>query len=116
MLTVKPDLNNENSEVKSLNAFLDDAPCGLVRFRLNGYIIVIIELIPIPEDPRHIDMPTYQILDTLMRALGSYGLNHACYYVECDNLMLYPTLESLRFGMKDGRMKSDLSKILRHSH
>ena len=120
MLVVKPDPKNEQNTTKALNAFLDDVPCGFVRFHLNGYIIVVEELLPIPADPKNIDKPTYAILDTIIRALGSYGLNHSCFYLECENPMLYPTLEELRFSMKDGIMKStlkdDLSKILNHSH
>ena len=115
MLVVKPDPNNEHNEIKALNAFLDDEPCGYVRFRHNGYILVICELIPMT-DPETLDKPTYAILDTIIRALGSYGLNHSCYYVECDNPLLYPTLQAVRFSMKDGVMKSDLSKILNHHH
>ncbi len=114
MLVVKPHPENEKNTIKELTAFLDDQPCGYVRFHLNGYIIVIDELLPIPEDPSEPDEHTYAILDTIIRALGSYGLNRSCYYVECENPVLDPTLLSLRFSMKDGRMKSDLSKILNH--
>ena len=116
MLTVKPDVKNEQSESKALNAFLDDAPCGFIRFHHRGYIIVVDELLPLPGDPKNIDQPTYAILDTIIRAIGSYGLNHSCYYFECENPVLYPTLQALRFSIKDGVAKSDLSKILNHPH
>ena len=115
MLVVKPDPKNENNDVKALNAFLDGEPCGYVRFYHNGYIIVITELIPMT-DPDHLDKDTFAVLDTIIRALGSYGLNHSCFYVECDNPVLYPTLQTVRFAMKDGIMKSDLSKLLNHQH
>ncbi len=115
MLVIKPDPNNENNEIKALNAFLDDTPCGYVRFYHRGYILVITELIPLT-DPQSLDNATYVILDTIIRALGSYGLNHSCFYVECENPALYPTLVTVRFSMKDGIMKSDLSKILNHQH
>lgn len=116
MLVVKPDPKNESSEIKALNAFLDGAPCGYIRFHHNGYILVVDELLPLPADPKNMDRATYGILDTIIRALGSYGLNHSCFYLESENPVLYPTLEALRFSMKDGRMKSDLSKILNHHH
>ena len=116
MLVVKPDPKNEQSEQKALNAFLDDAPCGYIRFHHRGYIIVVDELLPLPEDPERIDKSTYAILDTIIRAIGSYGLNHSCYYYECMDPVLFPTLEALRFTVKDGMAKSDLSKILNHSH
>nr|WP_316622711.1 hypothetical protein [uncultured Ruminococcus sp.] len=115
MLVVKPDPKNENSDVKALNAFLDGEPCGYVRFYHKGYILVITELIPMT-DPDHLDKDTFAVLDTIIRALGSYGLNHSCFYVECDNPVLYPTLQTVRFAMKDGIMKSDLSKLLNHQH
>lgn len=114
MLVVKPDPNNENNDVKALNATLDDTPCGYVRFRQNGYILEITELLPLPEDPQAIDRPTYVILDAILRALGSYGLNHSCYYLTCDNPVLYPTLSALRFAPEGGVMKSNLSKLLSH--
>lgn len=116
MLIVKPDPKNENNESKALNAFLDDTPCGFIRFHHRGYILVVEELLPLPEDPKNINKETYAILDTIIRALGSYGLNHSCYYLECENPVLFPTLEALRFSMKDGMMKSDLSKILNHCY
>lgn len=118
MLVVKPDPNNSEYEIKTLNAWLDDTPCGYIRFRLRGYIIVITELLPLLGDPLtgEPDDDLYPVLDTIIRALGSYGLNHSCYYVECENPALYPTLEQLRFSLKDGVMKSDLSRILNRCH
>ena len=123
MLIVKPDPNNSGNEIKALNAFIDDTPCGYIRFRLRGYIIVITELLPLlGDDPMGgaslgaDDGELYGILDTIIRALGSYGLNHSCYYVECDNPVLYPTLGRLRFAMKDGMMKSNLQMILKGCH
>lgn len=115
MLIVKPDPHNSENEIKSLNACIDDKPCGYIRFRLNGYIIVVTELLPLLTDPLtgERDDALYPVLDTIIRALGSYGLNHSCYYVECENPLLYPTLEQLRFSLKDGVMKSDLSRILK---
>ncbi|WP_316607622.1 hypothetical protein [uncultured Ruminococcus sp.] len=116
MLVVKPDPQNENNEIKALNAFLDDQPCGYVRFHLNGYIIIVDEIIPLAGNAKEIDHSTYAILDTIIRALGSYGLNHSCFYVESENPVIYPTLEAMRFSLKDGKMKSDLSKLLNHQH
>ena len=115
MLIIKPDPNNENSEIKSLNAYIDEEPCGYIRFKQRGYILDITELIPLV-DPENIDKATYAVLDTIIRALGSYGLNHSCFYVECGDPSLYPTLGAVRFSMKDGIMKSDLSKLLTHCY
>ena len=117
MLIVKPDPNHSENEIKTLNAFLDDTPCGFVRFRINGYIVVITELLPLLGDPlaggEGEDEALYPVLDTIIRALGSYALNRSCYYVECSNPLLYETLSRLRFELKDGVMKSDLSRILK---
>ena len=116
MLIVKPDPNNENNEIKALNASIDNTPCGFVKFHLRGYIIVIDELLPLLGDPADMDKETYAILDTIIRALGSYGLNHSCYYLECVEPMLFSTLEQLRFSMKDGMMKSTLKDVLKQCH
>ena len=116
MLIVKPDPNNDQTDSKLLNAFIDDAPAGYIRFHHRGYILVIDELLPLPEDPAAIDGETYALLDTIIRALGSYGLNHSCFYLECENPVLFPTLEQLRFSMKDGMMKSTLKDVLKLCH
>ena len=119
MLVVKPDPNNSEKEIKTLNAYLDDAPCGYIRFWQRGYILVITELLPLLGDPLAegaADDALYPVLDTIIRALGSYGLNRSCYYVECGEPSLYPTLAKLRFSMQDGMMKSDLSRILKGCH
>ena len=113
MLIVKPDPKNDQNEIKALNAYIDDAPCGFVRFHLRGYIIVIDELLPIPENPAAMDQECYAVLDTIIRALGSWGLNHSCFYIECDNPVLFSALEQLRFSMKDGMMKSTLAEVLK---
>ena len=114
MLVIKPDPNNNTAPVKALNAYLDGSPCGYVRFCQNGYILEITELLPLAPAGEKMDKPTYALLDTILRALGSYGLNHCCYYLTCDNPLLFSTLEQLRFVRRDGMMKSDLSRILSH--
>lgn len=116
MLIVKPDPKNENCEIKTLNAFIDDSPAGFIRFHHRGYILVIDELLPLPADPAAMDGEEYILMDTIIRALGSYGLNHSCYYLECADPVLYPTLEQLRFTRKDGMMRSTLKEILKLCH
>ena len=115
MLIIKPDPNNSNNEIKVLNADLDGAFFGYIRFRQRGYIVEIIEMIPLIADPftEGVDESMYPYLDTFVRALGSWALNHSCYYVECENPALYPTLEKFRFSLKNGIMQSDLSRILK---
>ncbi len=116
MLVIKPDPHNDTADSKRLSAYIDDMPCGYVRFHHRGYILVLDELLPLPDSVGAIEPETYRILDLLIRALGSYGLNHSCFYLECENPMLYPVLEQLRFYSGDGIMKSDLGRILRSSH
>ena len=116
MLVVKPDPNNENSESKLLNAYIDDAPAGYVRFHHRGFILVIDELLPIPANPADMDGDTYALMDTIIRALGNYGFIHHCFYIECADPMLFPTLEQLRFSMKNGMMKSTLAEVLKQCH
>jgi hypothetical protein len=115
MLIIKPNPDNSNNEIKSLNATLDGAFFGYIRFRLRGYIVEITEMIPLVAGPLGdgVDESMYPYLDTVIRALGSWALNHSCYYVECRNPALYPTLGQFRFSMKDGIMQSDLSRILK---
>ena len=111
MLTVLPkECEKENSVV--LECRKDGEEAGCVKFRQNGFVLEVLALSPILSEPDPIDAETFAILDSIVRALGSYGLNHQCFYVESENELLYPTLAKLRFSLVDGKMKSNLQKLL----
>ena len=77
---------------------------GEMSVRAKQITLLSKSLLPLPENPASMDAETFTVLDTIIRSLGSYGLNHSCFYLECEDPMLYPTLEQLRFSMKDGMM------------
>ena len=112
MLSVKPSENNSTEEIKTLICRDDDREVGYVKFRQYGYIVDITDIAPNPLDPSEIKGDTYTVLDTIIRALGSFAFNRSCFYVESSAGSIFPTLSKLRFELKDGKMKSDLSKIL----
>ena len=116
MLTVKPDKNNSTEEIKKLICENDGEKVGYVTFRQRGYIIDILDIAPNPIDPAEITGETYTVLDTVIRALGSYALNRSCFYLESSAGSVYPTLSKLRFTLCDGKMKSTLKEILRQCH
>lgn len=112
MLVVKPDAANGESEIKALNCQKDGVPAGFVKFRQYGYIIDVIDIAPNPLDPNEIKGEMYTVLDTIIRALASYALNHSCFYLESKSGSIFPTLEKLRFHFEDGIMKSNLQSLL----
>ena len=116
MLTVKPSENNSTEVIKTLICRNDDQEVGYVKFRQYGYIIDIIDIAPNPLDPEEIKGETYAVLDTVIRALGSYALNRSCFYLESSAGSIFPTLSKLRFSLIDGKMKSTLKEILSQCH
>lgn len=113
MLTVIPEQGMDQKEQKRMEIHKDHEHVGYVSFHHNGFILMLDELLPLPDDPDAMDHDLFVTLDTAIRALGSYGLNHSCFYVECHNPILYPTLAYLRFSMQDGVMKSNLQQLLK---
>lgn len=116
MLSVKPSENNSTEEIKTLICRNDDVEVGYVKFRQYGYIIDILDIAPNPIDPGEIAGETFSVLDTIIRALGSYALNRSCFYLESSAGSIFPTLSKLRFSLKDGKMKSTLKEVLAQCH
>lgn len=116
MLTVKPVENNSTKEIKTLICHNDGTEAGFVKFRQYGYIIDVLDIAPNPLDPEEIQGETYAVLDTIIRALGSYALNRSCFYLESSAGSIFPTLSKLRFTLQDGKMKSTLKEILSQCH
>ncbi len=114
MLTVKPIENNSEEEIKTLICRNDEQEAGYISFRQYGYIIDITDIRPNPADNSEIKGEVYTVLDTIIRAMGSYALNHSCFYLESKEASIYPTLEKLRFSFYDGKMKSNLRRVLGH--
>lgn len=116
MLSVKPAKNNSTEEIKTLICRDGEEQVGYVKLRQYGYIIEVVDIAPNPLDPAKIRGETFAVLDTIIRALGSYALNRSCFYVESSAGSIFPTLSKLRFSLQDGKMKSDLSKLLVQCH
>lgn len=116
MLSVKPAENNSTEEIKTLVCRDDEKEVGYVKFRQYGYIIDVVDIAPNPMDPAEIKGETFAVLDTIVRALGSYALNRSCFYVESSAGSIFPTLSKLRFSLEDGKMKSTLNRLLVQCH
>ena len=113
MLQIIPAADMESRDDKRFDIRVDDQSVGYLSFHYRGYILVIDELTPPVKDPLHMTPDEFTVMDLTIRALGSYGLNHSCFYAECENPALFTLLGQLRFCEQDGIMKSDLKKMLK---
>lgn len=119
MLTILPKdrkdiLSKENIEYsESITVFIcteDEKEIGYAVIRQNGYIIEILSLCLNLENKGNSTI----YYDSILRAIGSYALNHSCFYVECSKKELYPILSSLRFSEENAKMTATLDRLLGH--
>ncbi len=124
MLTILPKdrkdiLANENIEYSdNITVFVcceDEKEIGYSVIKQNGYIIEILSLHLNFENEGNIPIPNNVIYyDSILRAIGSYALNHSSYYVHCSNKELFPILSSLRFTEENDKMTATLDRLLGH--
>lgn len=124
MLTILPAdrkdiLSNENIEYsENITVFVcceDEKEKGYAVIKQIGYIIDILSLCIYSENNGNIQITNALIYyDSILRAIGSFALNHSCYYVECSKIELFPTLSSLRFSQENEKMRATLDRLLGH--
>lgn len=103
--------NIENSE--NITVFIcaeDEKEIGYAVIQQNGYIIEILSLCLELENESN-NLIYY---DSILRAIGSFALNHSCFYVECSKVELFSTLSSLRFTENNSKMTATLDRLLGH--
>ena len=90
----------------------DSVDKGYVAFEQNGYVLDIVGF-----DVYGADLALtgdyYIIADSLMRALGSYALNHSCFYIQCSKLELYWILKKFSFAENDNYLTINLQQLFK---
>ncbi len=118
MLTILPTENAEiinkcNSSTASvLLCKEDDIDKGYVAFEQNGYVIDIVgfEIYGADAELKGAD---YIIADSILRSLGSYALNHSCFYIQCSKKELFWILKKFSFAENDNYLTINLQQLFK---
>ncbi len=90
----------------------DSVDKGYIAFEQNGYVLDIVGF-----DVYGADLALagdYHIIaDSLLRALGSYALNHSCFYIQCSKLELYWILKKFSFAENDNYLTINLQQLFK---
>lgn len=97
----------------------DEKEKGYVVFNQDGYVINILSLKVYANDENSEDigkvLPKDAIYyDSILRSVGSYALNHSCFYVKSECLELLPILSQFRFDVVGDKAETTLQKLLGH--
>ncbi len=89
----------------------DGVEKGYIAFIQNGYILDIVGFeVYFCEK---LEGESYIIADTLIKSLGSYALNHSCFYIECSKKELFDTLEMFSFSQKENKLTITLAQLFK---
>ena len=117
MLSISPKVDKFLSErcgapdAKILLCSEDGVEKGYIAFTQNGYIIEIVGFEVYFCDK--LEGESLIIADTLIKALGSYAMNHSCFYIECSKKELYTMLEKFFFSSKENKMTVTLAQLFK---
>ncbi len=118
MLTIKTEQNAEIlQKCKSENAKIlmckeDGVEKGYVAFEQNGYVLDVVGFEVYYSD-KELKGESYIIAETLIKALGSYGLNHSCFYIQCSKKELYDILLKFSFAQTDNYLTINLQQLFK---
>lgn len=85
---------------------------GYVAFKQNGYIIDMTDF-KLYTDNSPLKAEDYILYDSILRSLGSYALNHSCFYIECSNIELFSLLKKFSFEENDNKLTINLKQLLK---
>lgn len=117
MLSISPKVDKFLSErcgapdAKILLCSEDGVEKGYIAFTQNGYIIEIVGFEVYFCDK--LEGESLIIADTLIKALGSYAMNHSCFYIECSKKELYTMLEKFSFSLKENKITVTLAQLFK---
>lgn len=118
MLKISPKIDNSILEkYKNENAVVlmcddDGVEKGYIAFAQNGYIIDILDFEVYYRD-KELKGESFIIADTLIKSLGSYALNHSCFYLECSNKEIFGLLKNFAFAQNDNKLTSNLQQLFK---
>ena len=91
----------------------DGVEKGYVAFVQNGYILDVVgfEVYYCDEE---LSGESYIIADTLVKSLGSYALNHSCFYLQSSKKELFSILNKFSFTYSDDdKIKTNLQQLFK---
>ena len=89
----------------------DGVEKGYIAFTQNGYVVEIVGFeVYFCEK---LEGESLIIADTLVKALGSYAMNHSCFYIECSKKELYSMFEKFPFSLKENKMTVTLAQLFK---
>lgn len=118
MLTITPKKNDAIlkkcgcSDAVVLLCSDDGVEKGYIAFSQKGYVLFI-EGFEIYYSDKELKGESYIIADTLIKSLGSYALNHSCFYIECAKKELYPLLKNFSFAENDNNLTTNLQQLFK---
>ncbi|MBQ8860922.1 MAG: hypothetical protein IJ015_06285 [Ruminococcus sp.] len=118
MLTIKPTENKDilakcgvdNATV--LMCIEDGVEKGYIGFNQNGYVLDVVGF-EVYYAGKELKGESYIIADTLVKALGSYALNHSCFYIECSKKELFEILKIFSFEENDNKLTINLQQLFK---
>ena len=101
---------DENSVV--LMCKEDGVEKGYIAFVQIGYVLHItgFEVYYATEELKG---EAYIIADTLIKSIGSYALNHSCFYIQCSKKELHPMLKKFSFAENDNYLTTNLQQLFK---
>ncbi len=101
----------ENDNASILMCKSDGVEKGYIAFEQIGYILHIVgfEVYYVDENGAE-DLVT---ADALLRSLGSYAMNHSCFYIQCSKKELYPLLKKFSFAENDNYLTINLQQLFK---
>lgn len=118
MLTIKPTDNKEiSAKCKVDNATVlmcieDGIEKGYIAFTQNGYVLNVVGF-EVYYAEKELKGEAYIIADTLIKALGSYALNHSCFYIESSKSELFEMLKIFSFEENDNKLTINLQQLFK---
>ncbi|MBQ4128910.1 MAG: hypothetical protein IJD68_03975 [Ruminococcus sp.] len=118
MLTIKTEQNSEilkkcgceNATV--LMCKEDGVEKGYIAFVQNGYVLDIVGF-EVYYSEKELKGEAYIIAQTLIKSLGSYGLNHSCFYIQCSKKELFDMLLKFSFAQNDNYLTINLQQLFK---
>lgn len=118
MLTITPTENKDILKIcNSENAVVlmcsdDGVEKGYIAFEQSGYVLNIVGF-EVYYSEEELKGEPYIIADTLVKCLGSYAMNHSCFYIECSKKELFPMLEKFSFAQNDNNLTINLQQLFK---
>ncbi|MDO4748430.1 MAG: hypothetical protein Q4A12_04550 [Eubacteriales bacterium] len=85
---------------------------GYIAFTQTGYVIDIVGF-EVYYSEEELKGEAYTVADALIKSLGSYALNHSCFYIECSRKELFSLLKNFDFAQNDNSLTINLQQLFK---